>query len=124
MLTFEQTNILGQILTDKSAPGQGNIASITSHLQGDTLILTYQTIVNFASERSLRLQTDKLAYESSQILKKKVSNIKKLFSESSDDPLSLKEEGATDDVELIQATSISPLKVGYYRRKVRFRIEN
>ena len=93
-------------------------------MQGDTLILTYQTIVNFASERSLRLQTDKLAYESSQILKKKVSNIKKLFSESSDDPLSLKEEGATDDVELIQATSISPLKVGYYRRKVRFRIEN
>jgi hypothetical protein len=124
MLTFEQTNILGQILSDNSAPGQGNIARINSHMQGDSLILTYKTIVNFACETGLRMQTDKLAFESSDVLNKKVSNIKKLFKEASEDSLSLKEISASDDVELIQGSSVSPVKVAYYRRKAVFRIEN
>ena len=124
MLTFEQTNILGQILSDNSAPGQGNIARINSHMQGDSLILTYKTIVNFACEKGLRAQTDKLAFESSDVLNKKVSNIKKLFKEASEDSLSLKEVGVSDDVELIQGSSVSPVKVAYYRRKAVFRIEN
>ena len=124
MLTFEQTNILGQILSDNSAPGQGNIARINSHLQGRTLVLTYKTIVNFASEKSLKMQTDKLAYESSDVLNKKVSNIKKLFKEASEESLTLKEGSVNDNVEMIQGSSVSPVKVAYYTRKAVCTIEN
>ncbi len=124
MLTFEQTNILGQILSDRSAPGQGNIARINSHMQGESLILTYSTIVNFASEKSLRMQAEKLAYESSEVLKKKVSNIKKEFSKKSDEALVLKELHANDDIEVVQSSSVSPVKVAHYKRKVSFKIEN
>jgi len=124
MLTFKEINSLGQILTDTSAKGQGNIAKINSHLQDNVLVLTYITVVNFAGETALRLQTDKLAHESNTILKNKITEIKRQFSEATDIDLKLKEHDNNDSIELIQATSVSPLKVAYYRRFVTLRIEN
>ena len=124
MLTFEQTNVLGQILSDTSSKGRGSIATINSHTQGDTLVLVYNTIVNFACEKSLRLQTQSLTEESISLLKDRISEIKKRFMEKTGDSLSLKEQDNNDSIELIQATSISPRKVAYYKRFVTLRIEN
>ena len=124
MLTFEQTNVLGQILSDTSSKGRGSIATINSHTQDDILVLVYNTIVNFACETSLQLQTQRLTEESIALLKERVSEIKKRFSEVTGDSLSLKEKSNNDSIELIQATSISPRKVAYYRRFVTLKIEN
>ena len=124
MLTFNEINLLGQILSDTSASGQGNIARINSHLQDNNLVLTYSTIVNFAGETALRLQTERLAYESNSILKSRITEIKRQFSKAAEDDLRLKEQDNNDSIELIQATSNSPYKVAYYRRFVTLRIEN
>ena len=124
MLTFNEINLLGQILSDTSASGQGNIARINSHLQDNNLVLTYSTIVNFAGETALRLQTDRLAHESNSILKSRITEIKRQFSKAADEDLRLKEQDNNDSIELIQATSNSPYKVAYYRRFVTLRIEN
>ncbi len=124
MLTFNEINLLGQILSDTSAPGQGNIARINSHLQDNNLVLTYSTIVNFAGETALRLQTDRLAHESNSVLKKRITEIKNQFSKAADEALVLKEQENQDSIELIQATSNSPYKVAYYRRFVTLKIEN
>ena len=124
MLTFNEINLLGQILSDTSASGQGNIARINSHLQDNNLVLTYSTIVNFAGETALRLQTERLAHESNSILKSRITEIKRQFSKAAEDDLRLKEQDNNDSIELIQATSHSPYKVAYYRRFVTLRIEN
>jgi len=124
MLTFEQTNALGQILSDSSSKGQGSIACINSHMQDDALVLVYNTIVHFASEKSLQLQTGRLTEESLALLKERITKIKKLFNEITGDSLKLKERTNNDSIELIQATSNSPRKIAYYRRFVTLKIEN
>ena len=121
MLNFEETNALGQILNVSwGSPGKG----ISHNLQGDILVLRYQTIVHFASERALSLQTGQLAEESVQLLKDKITEIKKQFKDLTGNTLKLKEQLNRDAVDLIQASSLNPRKVAYYRRFVEFIVEN
>ena len=69
-------------------------------------------------------QSSPVIYESNAILKSRIMEIKKQFNSVADEDLRLKEHDSQDSIELIQATSISPLKVAYYRRFVTLRIEN
>jgi len=121
MLTFEETNALGQILDSTwGSSGRG----ISHNLQGDIFVLRYQTVVHFASEQALSLQTRQLAEESIELLKSRVSEVKKQFKDLTGNTLKLKEQLNRDSVELIQASSVNPRKVAYYRRFVEFIVEN
>ena len=122
MLTFEQTNALGQIL-DTSWAHQGG-AGVTYSLQDNILVLKYSTVVHFASEQSLRPQVVRLAEESTQLLSQVVKDLKSKFKEMTGESLKLKERFNRDDVELIQASSVNPRRVAYYRRNVELTVEN
>ena len=124
MLTFEETNAIGQILDTTWGTGGSGLGSVTHVMQGDVLVIKYQCIVTFASERSLSSQTRRLAEESVSLLSKVVTELKKKFKESTGNALKIKEQVNKDSVELVSATTINPRKLAYYRRFVEFKVEN
>ena len=120
MLSFKETNAIGQILNNS----WGESKSIDYNLQNDILVLKYQVIVHFASERSLQVQSTSLAQESADILKEAQSDLKKRFKELTGNTLKLTQRADRDNIELVSATSVNPRKIAYYRRFVEYVVEN
>ena len=116
MLSSQDINALGNILDITFGRSGHDGFSISHTLQGNRLTLKYNTIVHFASERSMRDQVALLVDESNVRLKDKVTGLKKEFKEATGNSLKVKEISNKDDVELIQATTLSPRKIAYYRR--------
>ena len=118
MLSLEQINALGNILntTYGKASSKGGDRSVTGSLEGDTLTLKFLSVVQFASEQSLREQTDRMSEESVKVLADMVKNVKKEFKESVGSTLKLKEENSTDNVEIVAGSVHAPRKLAYYRR--------
>ena len=118
MLSLEQVNALGNIINStfgKSVSKAGD-RSITGSIEGDTLTLKFLSVVQFASEQSLRQQTDRISEESIKLLSDSVSSIKKQFKEATGDTLRLKDHSSVDNVEVVSGSVHSPRKIAYYRR--------
>ena len=118
MLSLEQVNALGDIVNysfGKSSSEKGDV-SVTASLEGDMLCMKYLSVVQFASEQSLRDQADRFAQESVKVLNDAVSSIKKQFKEKTGETLRLKEESSSDNVEVVSGSIHSPRKIAYYRR--------
>lgn len=114
---MNEINVLGNIIDTtfgKSSSPSGQ-CSVKAKLAGNRLTLMYSTIVNFASEQALRMQTERHVDEANQRLSSYVTDVKKQFKESAGRTLKLKELSSNDDIELISATSNSPRKIAYYR---------
>jgi len=116
MLSTNHVNALGNILNVTFGKGGDGIVAIAHTLQGNVLTLRYSTIAYFASENSLRDQVRLLAEESMIRLNDKVADIKKQFKDMTGETLKVTELSNKDDLEMIQATTLSPRKVAYYRR--------
>ena len=116
MLNSNDVNALGNILDTTFSSGAGWPVSINYTLQGNTLTLRYTTIVHFASEQSMRNQVQSLAEESMARLNDKIANVKKQFKEMTGHAIKIKELSNRDDLEMVQATTLSPRKIAYYRR--------
>jgi len=118
MSNIEQVNALGDILNTtfgKSSSQQGD-RSITGTQDGNTLVLKFMSVVQFASEHSLKDQTDRIAEESVKVLNDTVKSIKKDFKAKTGTTLKLKEDGSYDNVEVVAGSIHSPRKIAYYRR--------
>ena len=118
MLSSEQVNALGDIVNysfGKSSSEKGDV-SVTASLEGDMLCMKYLSVVQFASEQSLRDQADRFAQESVKVLNDAVTSIKKQFKERTGEALRLKEESSSDNVEVVSGSIHSPRKIAYYRR--------
>ena len=122
MLSMSDINAIGNILDKTVGRGGDGSRSITGTMSGDVLTLKFATIVNFASENSLRLQADRMAEESIAVLADRISSLKKEFKELTGNTLSLKELSSRDNIEVISATANSPRKIAYYRRNVQMQI--
>ena len=116
MLSSNNINALGNILNFTFGKGGSGTVSIAHTLQGNILTLRYSTIVYFASENSLRDQVRLFAEESMVRLNDKIADIKKQFKEQTGESLKVTELSNRDVLEMIQATTLSPRKVAYYRR--------
>ena len=81
----------------------------------DTLSVAYTTIVNFASEKSLREQTDRLEEESAKTIKNYVSELKKNFKKITGESLRLKFAKSDPVIEMINYNQFSPLRTAYYK---------
>jgi len=93
---------------------QTGTMSVTAALAGDSLTLTYTSVVHFAEERSLQMQVDRLTHESISYLTDMVSRLKKDFKEMTGDTLKAKEIKSNDSIELVSGLALR--KVAYYRR--------
>jgi len=118
MLSLEQVNALGNILNTTFGKGssKGGDRSVTGSLDGDTLVLKFISVVQFASDQSLRDQTNRISEESVKILTDSVASIKKEFKEIVGSPLRLKDESSVDNVEVVAGSIHAPRKLAYYRR--------
>ena len=124
MLSASEVTALGESV-DHVFRGNGDgTRSVTCQLQGESIILKFQTIVHFAGERSLRSQVDAIAQESVDILSAKVKSMKESFKSSTGSALKLEELSNRDNIEVIQATAGSLRKVAYYRRHAIMAVKN
>jgi hypothetical protein len=124
MLSVSEVAALG-VSVDNVFRGNGDGSrSVTCQLQGESLILKFQTIVHFAGEHSLRSQVGTIAQESVDILSAKVKSMKEAFKEATGSALKLEEISNDDNVEVIQATAGSLRKVAYYRRHAVMVVKN
>ena len=121
MLSSKEVNAIGQILNNTWGRGD---RKVDYNLQDNMFLLRYQTIVHFASEKSLQVQSPRLSEESGQILKDVLAGLKKQFKEITGNTLKLKERFDRDSIELISATSVNPRKIAYYTRRIEFLVEN
>ncbi len=124
MLTASDVTALGESVDNVFRGNGDGSRSVTCLLQGDSLILKFQSIVHFAGEQSLRSQVDSIARESVDILSAKVKSMKEAFKSSTGKALKLEEVTNHDNVEVIQATAGSLRKVAYYRRHAVMAVKN
>lgn len=86
------------------------------------LNLTYQTVVNFASEREMimtRRNEESLASENVKMI---IDSVKKQYKEKSGSTLKLKEVSCVDSVEIIGLNVHNPKRTALFRRKCLFEL--
>lgn len=126
-MTFEQINVLGQLLDTtfgRSSLAKNGTCSIKSTIAGNQLKIVYTTIVNIVGDMPQRDQ----AKEHEKIAEKLVGDLitatKKEFKKVAGVALKLKKGDATDDIEFISMSPYNPKRVAYYRRRLSYTINN
>lgn len=124
ILTFEESNILGNIINDTFGKSTTRDAGygIKTSLGGNVLTLRYTTIVHFNSSDGLLTQKKEYERQSNEMLDKKLAEIKQEFREESGRSIKISEISKSDDVELVSASPYSERKIAYYRREFKFEI--
>lgn len=128
MLTMQDIHVLGQILntTFGKSSTLSPVASVKCHLYSSEptkLCVDYTSVVTFASEASMRDQKSVFEDESNQATNNKMKEIKKEFKGAANRALKIKQLTSEDSIEVISASSHSPRKAAYYRRKTIFEVE-
>ena len=128
MLTMQDIHVLGQILntTYGKSSTLSPSTSVKCKLYGSEpvkLCVDYTSVVTFASESSMRDQKKVFENESNQATNNKMKSIKKEFKEAAGRSLKTKQTISDDSIEVISASSHSPRKTAYYRRKTIFEVE-
>ena len=89
--------------------------SLKGSMHGKRLVLKFKTIVNFASEQSLRPQVQSAKEHAHQLIKDFLDNLKKSYKAETGETLKIDDRGGDDNIEIIQSTSNSLRKIAYYR---------
>jgi len=122
MLTFEQTNALGNILNTSWGKGNKTTFQCKGIMQGENLVITYSTMSYFASERSMPSQMPRLIEESNHHINELMAKTRTEFKDITGDALKLEEVSNTDNLEYTQGSMVNPRRVAVYRRRVVFRV--
>ena len=122
MLTFEQTNALGNILNTTWGKGNKSTFQCKGIMQGENLVVTYSTMAYFASERSMPSQMPRLIEESNHHINELMSKTRGEFKDLTGEALKLEEVSNTDNLEYTQGSMVNPRKVAVYRRRVVFKV--
>jgi hypothetical protein len=88
----------------------------------NSLSLTYQTVINFASEREMLTVKLFETEQASGNIKAVLDRVKKNYKEKSGSKLSLKEASSSDSLEIIGMNVHNPKRRALYRRKCIFEI--
>lgn len=125
-MTFEQVNILGQLLDTTfgktSATARNPTFSIKATMAGDKISVTFTTIVNLVADKVMRDQVKEEARVSEKYISDFIDQVKKDYKTAVGSSLKLTKGDSTDDIELISMSSYSPKKTAYYRRKAVFTV--
>jgi hypothetical protein len=114
-------NALGQAIDNSwgrsSTPQTASYSVKTTLLPDDRLLLTYQAIVNFGTERQLIEMKRRYADEAKAITDGVLKRIKEIYKDLSGSSLATKEAGVDDSIEIISVTFHNPKRTAYFRRK-------
>lgn len=117
----KQLSALAQSFQDVIGSPDGR-QSVSYKFIGETLQVTYMSVVHFAEERSMREQVNRETERSVQTVNDAVKKVNDRFKEITGKGAKLKEVRSTDNVEIISATATSPRRIAYYRRYVEFEV--
>lgn len=127
MLSFEETNVLGQILDTtwgRTSTPYAPTISLKHKWDKDKLTIIYTTVTSFFDHKDLHQNTLKFDEESIVMIDKYISLIKKEFKSKAKRSLKLKLLSSTRDFELITVQPhVSSKKTSYYRRYATFQVE-
>ena len=123
-MNLETVRLIGRVLDsswgrESSADGTYSIKYDLGH---GKLTLKFTTIVQFASEDSLKPQVDAANNQAIQLVDAKVADLKNAYKASIGKSLKLEDLGGQDDLELRQP--VGPRKVAYYRYNHVFDIQD
>jgi hypothetical protein len=124
MLSFEEVNILGQVLNDtfgKSSTMTSSTCSIKAQLQGNTLNVSYLTVVNLV-QGEIQPQLKEQDRVSIKLTDDFIKNVKKEFKDAADHALKLKKGDSSISIEHVSMSPYNPKKTVYYRRKTAYQI--
>lgn len=109
-------NAFAQAFQDVTGTSNGQFSVKYKTLGTDMIELTYMSIVHFAEERSLQLQTKNETERSVQLISDTIQKLKKRYKEIAGKSIKLTELKTHDGFEIVSASSTSPRKIAYYRR--------
>jgi hypothetical protein len=119
-------NALGQAIDTtwgRSSSPIVNSFSVKMKLVGpDMLSVTYQTVVNFASERQMlqvKIREEKLSLDN---IKSVLDAVKKSYKDLTSKALKMKEVSSGDSVEIVGFGVHNPKRTALYRKQVMFEI--
>jgi len=119
-------NALGQAIDTswgRSAAPIVNSFSVKMSMMGPDMIkVSYQTIVNFASERQMLQVKLRESEMSDENIKAVIDSVKRTYKDLSTKNLSLKEHSSGDSVEIVGMAIHNPKKTAIYRKQVIFKI--
>lgn len=119
-------NALGQAIDTswgRSAAPIVNSFSVKMKMIGpDMLSVSYQTIVNFASERQMLQVKLREAEMSAQNIKSVIDAVKNHYKETTSKSLKLKEVSTGDSVEIVGFGIHNPKRTAIYRKQVVFEL--
>ena len=125
MLNSEEINVLGQVCNDTfgytSTPTAPTL-SLKASLSGDTLTVTYTSIVTLVGDRNMRDQAKRYEEESVKMTDDYMKNLKSQFREGAGRSLKVKTLGTDDSIEVITTSPYSLKKNAYYRRATSFKV--
>lgn len=124
MISKDALNELGDVVNNTWGKSSGDgTMSLTCSMEHDKVLVKYQTVVHFASEQSLRQQTDRLVVESNDLINQKIAQIKKAFKDNSGVSVKFEEIDSKDNIEMISTSVHNPRKIAIYRRQCSLRVE-
>jgi len=119
-------NALGQAIDTswgRSAAPIVNSFSVKMRMIGpDMLSVSYQTIVNFASERQMLQVKLREVEASSHNIKAVLDAVKNSYKEKTSKALKLKEVSSSDSVEIVGFGVHNPKRTAIYRKQVVFEV--
>tara|TARA_B100000282_G_C31710917_1_gene481072 strand:+ start:369 stop:737 length:369 start_codon:yes stop_codon:yes gene_type:complete len=122
MLSSEEINVLGQVFNHTFGYSSDTI-KVTSSLHGNSLVLKYIAIIQFASEESMQKQKAEYEKESAKAIADALKKMKDEFREKAGRSIKVTEESRDDSVQLISVAAHSPRKLAYYRVNVHLTVE-
>lgn len=119
-------NALGQAIDTtwgrSSTPKTASYSVKFTFLGDSRLLASYKVITNFVSEGEMIKMKRQCAEESQDVIAEHVKSVKEIYKELTGDSITLKEESASDSIEIIGFNVHNPKRTAYYRRKVIFEI--
>lgn len=114
-------NALGQAIDTSwgrsSTPKTASYSVKTTFLGENRLLMTYQAIVNFGTERQLIEMKRRYAEEAGSVTGTVLKRVKEVYKDLTGDSLTTKEIGIDDMLEIIGVTFHNPKRTAYFRRK-------
>lgn len=121
-------NALGQAIDStwgrSSTPRTASYSVKFTFVGSDKLMASYNTIVNFVSEKEMILTKRSCQEESDTVISSHVEEVRKTYKEITGESLSIKEQkgSSSDSLEIINFNVHNPKRTAYFRRKVIFEI--
>lgn len=122
MLNSEEVNILGQVF-NHSFGYSSDTMKVTSSLHGNSLVLKYVAICQFASESSMEQQKAQHEKDANDCITDALKKMKDEFRERAGRSIKATEESREDSTELISVSAYTPRKLAYYRMNVHLKVE-